>query len=226
MKYPMLSITNKPVKFKVVKLLPQVYYLEFKTKKDLTSTLLRFQEHYESPKFRNKIFSLKEFVDWYKTTRKGRFTYFSDWSGFNFPSFVLKPFYDGKMPSLTHREKQILDLFKKETKEFYVIATFKTKVKKKEFLETKKHEIAHSQYYLNKNYKKAVDKILAPLKLKPVFNYLKGLGYHKKVWIDESHAYLLTDKEALVEEKISLKPYNEAMNQLEKCYQKHVEKNL
>ena len=45
----------------------------------LTSTFLRFQEYYESPKFRNLGFSLEEFQDWYVTTRDhGEFSYYSD----------------------------------------------------------------------------------------------------------------------------------------------------
>ena len=217
----LLSIVNKKVKFKVNEILPKVFYIEFNDRKDLTSTLLRFQEHYESPKFRNKIFSLKEFAQWYSTTRKGRFTYFSDWSGFNFPSYVLKPFYEGKFDSLTVREKQILEAFKEEKGLFYIIATYKNK-NQEDFMGTKKHEIAHSQYYLNKKYYNAVNSILKNLKLKPIFKYIKSLGYHKSVFLDEAHAYLLTDSEALVEEGINISNYSKAISALEKNYKNKV----
>ena len=41
----------------------------------LASAFLRFQEHYESPKFRGEIFSLEEFMDWY-AVEVGNFTYY------------------------------------------------------------------------------------------------------------------------------------------------------
>ena len=66
-----LKLTNKPVKFKKKILFKGLIHLEFETQKDLTSSLIRFQEHYESPKFRKKMFSFKDFYEWYKTTRKG-----------------------------------------------------------------------------------------------------------------------------------------------------------
>jgi len=40
----------------------KIHLMIFDNQKELTTTFLRFQEHYESPKFRGKIFSLKEFI--------------------------------------------------------------------------------------------------------------------------------------------------------------------
>lgn len=216
-----LDITKKKVSFKIQQILPKVFYIEFKDRKDLTSTLLRFQETYESPKFRNKFFSLEEFAAWYKTTRKGRFTYFSDWSGFNFPSYVLKPFYEGQFDTLSIREKQILEAFKDEKGLFYIIATYKSK-NQEDFMGTKKHEIAHSQYYLNKSYHKSVNTILKNLKLKPIFAYIKSLGYHQSVFLDEAHAYLLTDSDSLVEAGVKIENYSKAISALEKNYKNKV----
>ena len=74
------------MEMKVMRPRDQIIHLKFKRKKDLTQTMLRFQEHFESPKFRNKFFSLEEFKAWYiTTTPNNKFTYYSDWSGFNFP---------------------------------------------------------------------------------------------------------------------------------------------
>lgn len=216
------NLINSPVKFKVKELIPQVYHLEFKTQKDLTSTLLRFQEHYESPKFRKKIFSFKEFISWYKLTRNGKFTYFLDWSGFNFPSSVLKPFKDGRFGKLSKREQLVLDQFNNNSNKFYIIATYKSKNYKND-LEVKKHELAHSLFYLNKKYQKKVLNILSKVNIKPIHKYLKKIGYHQSVWTDESHAYLLTDTDSLRLEKIDLKPYLKAIIQLEKNYQKYIQ---
>src|ERR1700677_4556048 len=97
------------VDIKLLRPQPKVIHLKFKRKKDLTMTMLRFQEHFESPKFKNKFFSLEEFKAWYSTTTKSKkFTYYSDFNGFNFPSKTLKAFYAGKFDPLTVDEKQIL----------------------------------------------------------------------------------------------------------------------
>jgi len=89
------DIFEKDVSFLKKKISEDIYLLVFKNQIDLTSTLLRFQEHFESPKFKDKIFSHKEFVNWYSKGKEG-FTYFKDWSGFNFPSTNLKNFKNGQ----------------------------------------------------------------------------------------------------------------------------------
>ncbi|MEK7106247.1 MAG: ABC transporter ATP-binding protein, partial [Patescibacteria group bacterium] len=68
-----------------------IYLVEAPTQYALASTFLRFQEHYESPKFRGQFFSLEEFMDWY-AEEYGNFTYYKDWTGFNIPSYILKSF--------------------------------------------------------------------------------------------------------------------------------------
>jgi hypothetical protein len=146
---------------------------------------------------------------------------FLRWSGFNFPSYVLKPFYEGKFDTLSAREKQILEAFKEEKGLFYIIATYKDK-NQEDFMGTKKHEIAHSQYYLNKNYNKSVNSILSNLNLKPIFSYIKSLGYHQSVFLDEAHAYLLTDSDSLVEAGIKLDKYSKTIIALEKNYKNKV----
>ena len=81
-----------------------IYLLRFKTQYELTSTFLRVQEHYESPQFHGRIFTLEQYMDWY-VARYGSFSYYQDWSGFNVPSTAFQPFYDGKFDPLTEKEK-------------------------------------------------------------------------------------------------------------------------
>jgi hypothetical protein len=78
-----------------------IYLLRFKTQYELTSTFLRVQEYYESPRFQGRIFTLEQFMDWY-AAQYGSFSYFEDWSGFNVPSTAFQPFFDGKFDPLTH----------------------------------------------------------------------------------------------------------------------------
>ena len=211
------SIVNSKVRFKIKELYPKFFHLEFESQKDLTSTLIRFQEHYESPKFRGKIFSLDEFVSWYKTIKKGKFTYFTDWSGFNFPSTVLNPFQCGDFGQLTVREKTILRRLPKSGK-FYVVATHRNKNQSKDIL-VMRHELAHALFYLNPRYRKAALKILNKVKLKPIFKYLKSMGgYCSEVLLDEAHAYLMVDSLDLRDEGIKLKPYKKAIKKLNRLF--------
>lgn len=96
--------TIKIVKSRIAK---DIYLLRFKTQYELAATFLRVQEHYESPRFHGRIFSLEQFMDWY-AKRYGNFTYYEDWAGFNVPSTALQPFYEGKFDPLSEKEKEFL----------------------------------------------------------------------------------------------------------------------
>src|SRR6185503_8648159 len=97
-----------------------VFLVRFDTQYGLASTFLRIQEHYESSRFRNRVFSLEQFMDWY-ADQFGAFTYYEDWSGFNVPSTALEPFYAGEFDPLLRKEQELLRLFEKERRPFYVI---------------------------------------------------------------------------------------------------------
>lgn len=169
---------------KLIRLTPNIIHLKFKRKKDITRTLLRFQEHFEHPKFRGKIFSLDEFREWYsKDEKEHKFTYYTDWSGFNFPSRILKPFYAGKFDKLTIEEKQVLDLLRNEKGRFYVIGTFNS--------DDLKHEMAHAKFYTNARYRKEVLAVIDTIDKNEYYKELKKMGYDKSVLPDEAHAYLL-----------------------------------
>jgi hypothetical protein len=153
--------------------------------------LLRFQEHYESPKFRNKVFTLKEYKAWYKAhTKSKKFTYYEDWSGFNFPSSILRPFYKTKFNPLSAGEKTILNIFKKTRGKFYIIAAVDGSV------DVKNHEIAHAFYYLDKQYKADIDNFISMVSKKDFARFVGFLnttgGYHPSVFRDEFQAYAMS----------------------------------
>lgn len=200
-------------------ILQKIYHLHFKTQRDLASTFLRFQEYYESPKFRKKIFTLKEYKEWYKKNSKnGKFTYYSDWSGFNIPSYILKQFYNGKFNPLSKKEINFLKLFNKLNGEFYIIGTYGTK-------RALKHEIAHGLFYINKKYKREVLKVLSRVNNEvqnKINKYLSSSGgYHKNSWKDETHAYLLTNTKQLKKEGINKEVLMSFKKELSKIYKKY-----
>lgn len=193
------KLSNTKVNFDVNIISNNVYHLHFKKQKDLASTFLRIQEFYESPKFQNKKIELDQFYHYYKNFKGGKFSYLSDWGGFNLPYYVFGEFIKVNK-TLSVRETQLFNLIR-GLKNFYVVGTWGSK-RTIDYRETLNHELAHAFYYLNKDYK---NKILSLLQNKDLSNlnaYFKKLGYNAKVFKDESHAYLISDFKELVRDEI------------------------
>jgi len=196
----------------------RIISLVFETQEELASTFLRFQEYYENPEFKGKVFTLDEFKDWHITTR-GEFTYYKDWEGFNIPANALIPFYAGLFDELSDREEEFLDLLEGDIpsgKDFYIIGTLGNDA------ETLKHEIAHGLFYTNPKYHEEVLCIIADhdVFLPPFFNYLRR-NYASSSWIDELHAYLLTDTKELAKAKIPVKTCAKLIADLDAVYEKY-----
>lgn len=184
---------------KLIKLMKNVYQIDFSSRSELLKTFIRFQEYYESPEFKSKVFTVRQYAKWYRSFyKKEKFTYYSDWSGCNVPSHVFDFFRQGKMGSLSKREKALLKLLPKSGN-FYVIGTFDGG--KNDVLE---HEKAHGLFYSNPKYKNSVMKVLNKYKpeLGGVYRFVKKLGYHDSVSDDEVQAYVGTTIEKLKEKKV------------------------
>lgn len=203
-----------------------IFHVNFPVREELAMTFLRFQEHYESPEFRRKIFTLDEFKKWYienspKGKETGEFTYYSDWSGFNIPSEILKPFYEGKFNPLSEREQTFLDLFRAKEHPFYVIGTYGGSNSG-----TLKHEIAHGLFYTNPKYKEEVLKVLEKIsreKRVEINRYLsEGGGYHQEVWDDETHAFILIGSSSKsFERSVDITTLLEIKGELDLIFEKH-----
>lgn len=185
-------------------LTPNIYAVEADTTQELAKLFLRFQENYESPQFRNKIFSLPEFKTWYKESRNStKFTYYDDWSGFNVPSSVIRKFQEGKFDPLSQREKWLLKEITKvrccSNEPFYVLGY------KKGSRSTLKHEMAHAKFFTNYSYRadvlEAVYSLDPPIRI-DLHAHLEDMGYHEAVVTDEIHAYVLCEKSYLKSQKL------------------------
>ena len=189
---------------------------------DLGMLFIRHQEFYESPKFKNKKFSMMEYMRWYvldNDISKSIFTYCEDWCGYNIPSTILKKsvldtpdinLYDIIFDVLY---QQILSDIGDSN--FYLIGCLI------DDSETMEHEIAHTFFFLNKEYKKEMKEAVKNLNKKEynaLFKFLKN-GYRESVFVDEIQAYLSTgipselvtiisDKTIKKIEKIFYKYYN------------------
>ena len=182
--------------FENIRLSSNTSLLLFDTQKNLASSFLRFQEHYESPKFRGKIFSIDEYKKWYIKNTKygqktGKFTYYTDWAGFNIPSAIFAPFIEGKFDPLSRQERAILESIGTErVRAKYVIGA---SIDSTRLVPVMQHEIAHSLFYTDPAYKEKV------LDLIPKFNLerarasvLDGAGYDPVMLDDELQAYSLS----------------------------------
>jgi hypothetical protein len=173
----------------------KIHLVLFKTQYRLAATFMRFQEHYDSPKFRGKIFSVEEFMDWY-AEKNGGFSYFEDWTALNFPSKILRPFYAGRFDPLIDKEKALLNLFAKVRGRFYIIGAVENS---KGFTDLLRHEFVHGLFYTATGYRRDV---LNCLRGRDIADFEKSLadmrvGYHSSVFLDEINAYVLTTPDGL-----------------------------
>lgn len=189
---------EKETKIKKTEIQENIFLLEFETQMDLASTFLRFQEHYESPQFRGRVFDLDEYKEWYKN-QKGDFTYYTDWSGFNIPSHILNPFREGKFNPLSSKEKDFLNLFVETDHPFYIIGLSLDKKEESQKISLE-HEIAHGLFYTLPAYRDKVLGILEKYDLDSLEEWLRASdGYHGEVIKDECHAYGLSGHKNLAD---------------------------
>lgn len=184
-------------KFRIKQIRPGIFLLNFKKQYDLAMHFLRYQEYYESPsrRFRHQSFTLVDFMDWYvKQSGKSTFTYPDDWEGFNLPSHVIPDYsYFVRIPDENYYDIAMYEAWvecdrKMKGNDFYLIGC----VGDDENI-TLKHEIAHGYFYLHKNYRKQMTKLVKelPARVRTKINkHLKDIGYCKAVYVDETQAYL------------------------------------
>ena len=163
--------------------------------------MVRIQEHYESPEFSGKVFTLDEFRTWYTANSArgratGEFTYYTDWNGGNFPGSNLEAFFSGEFDPLSDDEHDILKcaIAPDDYRHCYFILTHKGRP------DAVRHEIAHALYYTNYKYKNEVNKLMnwhavASNRLK---DKLMDMGYGTPVLRDEIQAHLVHGWDRLV----------------------------
>lgn len=170
------------------KLADGIFLVRFDTQYALASTFLRIQEHYESRRFKNRIFSLEQFMDWY-AAEFGAFTYYEDWGGFNVPSTAMAPFYEGEFDPLLKKEERLLRMFEGEREPFYVIGIADD--------QELKHELAHALFFTRPAYRKAVLAAMSGYSTASLRKRLAAMGYHRSVLTDEVQAYLIAPVDSL-----------------------------
>lgn len=186
-------------KFKVNIINNNIYHLVFGTQKDLCDHMVRIEEFYESPVFKERHFELEEYRLWY-SEKYGQWSYYSDWDGFNIPDYSINNFKE-LFKDLRPQEKAVLSQLPIDQK-YYVIATHGVC----ENNDVLAHEIAHAMFYLNLEYKEEMLNLIE--KNRESFSSLASwilISYDHGVLDDEIQAYMATsDHKFFKEKKISV----------------------
>lgn len=179
---------------KVKEIYPGLYLYTFPNQFELCSTFFRLQEFYESPikQVRGKYFTLEDAITYYAYDNKEKpeFTYYKDWAGFNVPGNIADKFFYKFGTDMTCKEGALFDeVIDCYGENFYLIGVEEGDE------HCMKHEVAHGFYYLNKAYKKDMNKLFKalPKRIKDRMKQkLLSIGYCRQVVKDETQAYLAT----------------------------------
>jgi len=180
--------------FTINKVRKGLYHLQFDTKEEVTAHFLRYQEYYESPEFTGVPFQMMDYIRWYAQTQKDKkFSYFSDWSGFNLPIKVIMELYPNIPDPNDHDHlmyyiaKYLLRDSRSDTK-LYLIGSSKEK-------DVLTHEVAHGLWQLEQDYHDEMVLMVRQLPdvvKKNLTTVLRKKGYSDEVMEDEFQAYLAT----------------------------------
>lgn len=160
---------------------------------------LRCQEFYESSSsdIHRKPFTWDQYIEFYKKkTGNKRFTYHSDFVGYNVPSNIIKQCYQD-IPDPNVFDEIFGDINQSiqinQKGRYYIIGIDGVESDDKYLIH---HEFAHGLYHVNKPYKKRVDTLIRsiPIDIRDKFNEkLTRLGYSESVFDDEMQAYMSTE---------------------------------
>lgn len=195
--------------FQLIRKRQGVYLLNFNNHVDLCYAFMRYQEFYESPnqRFQGKTFTWPTYMKWNMTKYNDKkskqfrgkysFGYADQWAGFNIPLDVIKQVHDMGIPDPNEYDALMLSVYKmisrNETKAYLIGAPPGG--------QAEQHELTHSLWFLNSEYKNAATKII----VKPAYarctrnllvidlkKCLFDIGYTESVVIDEINAFVTT----------------------------------
>ncbi len=165
-----------------------ILLLEYPTRKEMCLANFRISEFKEGLDGVYGVYSTPDiFIDKY-SDEEGNLDYFNVWEGFNYTHEQLWRFGLTFHSCVSNREKLIIDQAHKIDSFGYIIAIVEGDE------ETKRHEMAHALYAINKDYRYQIDNILEEMSGFTLFKMKKALlaiKYIPEVLQDEIHAYLV-----------------------------------
>ncbi len=202
----------------------RLFHFEFKDHIEACLSMVRMQEFYESPKFRNKFFTIDDYINWWCRQGKDKsFDYMNEVAGYNIPGDKvvrwIKEFYFDTGYDVSDRELAVLNKLEslgvidweamnrgKNPTDFYIIGTCKGISNPEGYLA---HEIRHAMFYLIPEYRDGMMEVIGRFPCNQFRKKLlndKDVSYHKSVINDEVHAYALTGYDPYYECKIGKLP--------------------
>jgi len=189
------------------KLYSNIYLLAFKTQYDLCMSFVRVNEFFDNPDFKDRVFALDEFMDyWVKKNKTSCFEYPKRWEAFGLPirnilkwnaEFGYKLSYNG----IRDKESKIIEAIVKgipinDLKNQYLIGIHR-EGKKRIQKRLMDHELAHALYFLDPIYRESCKSLVKKLSKKSfdhIKNSLMSVGYDggDGTVINEAQAYLST----------------------------------
>jgi len=195
------------IQYSIKEIKPKVFAVIVPDRYHRAMLFLRVQEYYESPnpKFRGKVFCIWDYIEWYSRKNGDKFSYASDWVGFNFPLNVAEKCYD-KMNSIFVYYSAYDSIMFEILREIRKTVNVKYGPKTKAYVigvsdtvsSTFQHELCHAYYHIDNKYKKEVDAItelIDPKIYKRMRKNLTDMGYTEQVFYDEVQAYTCMDSD-------------------------------
>jgi len=156
---------------------------------EIIHAFARIQEYYESKDFKDVIVdNLEEIIDSYKNIYD--IDYMNNWDGFNIPKTIVFDFVK-KCKVLNRHEKLLVRLLKSMNSVEYVIAYV---TKKSDAI---LHEIAHSMYYHDSEYRDKVNSEIGKYNTKKIDKILSERGKHESVYLNEINAHAISGMDDL-----------------------------
>lgn len=211
------------MRWRLEALYPGIFHLRFNNAYDAAMHFVRYQENYESPVWRDKVFTLLEYMEWYaKDQSQGwtndsveprdkfeMFSYPSDWGGFNVPSYVFDRLPLGVIPDVNPYDRfmdsVITHIKSTGYEKFYLIGTTEGP-DVDDYLD---HEVSHGLFYTNPTYRDSASELYNDIydsyTTTTLRDWLILNGYCEEVIVDETAAYLATGLPTSLEKDKELK---------------------
>lgn len=173
---------------RLIKITPRTILLVFKSYRSLIAYNLRIQEYSEHPEFSGKIFTVNQYKEWTRKNAKDK-SGSEDWVGCFVTEGNIKPFWEGKFPSLTKEEKYLLSILSPYRGEGFSCISVKEGDSA-----AFRHEMAHVLFETDQEYKSRALSIIKDMRIDTrewIKEGLLKIGYARKRVKDETQAYVM-----------------------------------
>jgi hypothetical protein len=204
-----------PMGFQTFSPIAGVTHLVFSSMKELTTSMFRIEEFYESPHaaIKGQAFSVEDFIQAYADA-DGDIAYFRWWDGFNVPRASIDAFDRLFRPhGLSQREESVIAAVRAQGAQ-YLIATWDGTEPA-----TIAHEIAHARWTLDAAYRARCREAMADLSdstRRLIVRALRKADYPDDATImeDEIHAYLKTERKKSLRRLLKAASHRQRRNYL------------